>query len=167
MSTPCIETTPLRSGERFRVSRVGVCVPMGPARRYVHGLHLSSDIALTVRADSVGRRPVLLAGALGLTISSIGFGLAKSVVAVLLFRSLGAFETFQHDEIHNLTATFVTAGVFAAATTIVHTVLADITDSSNQAVLFPLYGLIWPLGATIGFVYVHCQVHSYQYVTFL
>ena len=44
------------------------------------------------------------------------------------------------------------AGAFAAATGVVHSVLGDITDTTNQATAFPIYGLIWPLGATIGYV---------------
>lgn len=33
-----------------------------------------------------------------------------------------------------------------------HSIIGEITDSTNQATAFPIYGLCWPLGAIIGYV---------------
>lgn len=34
---------------------------------------------------------------------------------------------------------------------VIHSVVAELTDASNQAVAFPIYGLVWPLGNIIGY----------------
>ena len=34
-----------------------------------------------------------------------------------------------------------------------HSALGELTDHTNQAIAFPIYGLAWPLGSTIGFVF--------------
>lgn len=31
-----------------------------------------------------------------------------------------------------------------------HSVLGELTDASTQALAFPIYGLVWPIGAIIG-----------------
>ena len=41
-------------------------------------------------------------------------------------------------------------GLFSGNVAVIHSVLGEITDSTNQATAFPLYGLCWPLGAIIG-----------------
>lgn len=43
-----------------------------------------------------------------------------------------------------------TGGLFSGNVAVIHSVLGEITDSSNQATAFPLYGLCWPLGGIIG-----------------
>jgi hypothetical protein len=35
-----------------------------------------------------------------------------------------------------------------------HSVLGELTDSTNQAIAFPIYGLVWPVGAIIGCVLI-------------
>lgn len=57
-------------------------------------------------------------------------GLSSSLGGVLFARSLGGF--------------------FSGNIAVIHSVLGEITDSTNQAIAFPLYGLCWPLGAIIG-----------------
>jgi hypothetical protein len=44
------------------------------------------------------------------------------------------------------------AGLFSGNVAVLHSVLGELTDASNQAIAFPIYGLTWPLGAIIGFV---------------
>lgn len=41
-------------------------------------------------------------------------------------------------------------GLFSGNIAVIHSVLGEITDSTNQAIAFPIYGLCWPLGAIIG-----------------
>ncbi|KAI0928813.1 hypothetical protein AcW1_005945 [Taiwanofungus camphoratus] len=42
------------------------------------------------------------------------------------------------------------AGIFSGNIAVIHSVLGELTDSTNQAIAFPIYGLFWPLGAIIG-----------------
>ncbi|KAF8509541.1 MFS general substrate transporter [Gautieria morchelliformis] len=81
-------------------------------------------------SDVIGRRPVILVGIVGLALATFVFGLSKSFVAVLVTRCL--------------------AGALAGNVATIHAVLAEITDMSNVAVAFPVYGLCWPVGSIIG-----------------
>jgi MFS family permease len=74
---------------------------------------------------------VLLAGTLGGGIAGLLFGWSKTLPMLLFARCL--------------------AGLFSGTLTVGNTVLGDLTDSTNQAVAFPIYGLVWPLGAIIGY----------------
>ncbi|EEB97607.1 hypothetical protein MPER_03041, partial [Moniliophthora perniciosa FA553] len=69
-------------------------------------------------------------GTLGVAIATVWFGFSTSLAEIILSRCL--------------------AGIFAGTIAVVHSVLAEITDSTNQAVAFPIYGLFWPLGAILG-----------------
>ncbi|TFK55183.1 MFS general substrate transporter [Heliocybe sulcata] len=81
-------------------------------------------------SDVIGRRPVIILGTVGIAFTSLIFGLSKSLVGVLVARGL--------------------AGIFCGNISVIQSVLAEITDSSNQAVAYPIYGLMWPLGVIIG-----------------
>ncbi|KAJ4488465.1 major facilitator superfamily domain-containing protein [Lentinula aciculospora] len=81
-------------------------------------------------SDQIGRRPVIMAGTLGVALSTMYFGVSSSIIDLLICRCI--------------------AGVFAGTASVVHTVLGEITDSTNQAAAFPLYGLVWPIGSIIG-----------------
>ncbi|KAG2158160.1 major facilitator superfamily domain-containing protein [Suillus bovinus] len=81
-------------------------------------------------SDVIGRRPVIFLGIIGLATTTLMFGLSKSLVSVLVARSLG--------------------GLFSGNIAVVHSVLGEITDSTNQNVAMPIYGLCWPIGSIIG-----------------
>ncbi|KAJ3741817.1 major facilitator superfamily domain-containing protein [Lentinula detonsa] len=81
-------------------------------------------------SDRLGRRPVIMTGTLGVALSTMYFGVSSSILDLLICRCI--------------------AGVFAGTASVVHTVLGEITDSTNQAAAFPLYGLVWPIGSIIG-----------------
>ncbi|KAH8107026.1 MFS general substrate transporter [Cristinia sonorae] len=81
-------------------------------------------------SDRVGRRPVVLIGITGIALSTLLLGVSHSLFGVLLARSLG--------------------GLFSGNIAVIHSVLGEITDSTNQAIAFPIYGLCWPLGSIIG-----------------
>lgn len=51
-----------------------------------------------------------------------------------------------------LLANTSTGGLASGNIAVIHSVLGEITDASNQAVVFPIYGIIWPLGSIIGLV---------------
>jgi len=44
------------------------------------------------------------------------------------------------------------AGLFSGNVAVIPSVLCEITDSSNQALAFPIFGLFWPIGAIVGYV---------------
>jgi MFS family permease len=81
-------------------------------------------------SDVIGRRPVIFIGIFGLAITTLMLGLSKSLASVLVARCLG--------------------GLFSGNIAVIHSVLGEITDSTNQMVALPIYGLIWPLGSIIG-----------------
>ncbi|KAI0646944.1 MFS general substrate transporter [Trametes meyenii] len=81
-------------------------------------------------SDIIGRRPVVLLGIMGIGISTMFFGVSTTLTGLIMARSL--------------------SGLFSGNIAVIHSVLGEITDSSNQAIAFPLYGLCWPLGAIIG-----------------
>ena len=47
------------------------------------------------------------------------------------------------------------AGLFSGNVAVMHSVLGEITDASNQAIAYPIYGLCWPLGVIIGYARFH------------
>ncbi|KAJ7273203.1 major facilitator superfamily domain-containing protein [Mycena rebaudengoi] len=81
-------------------------------------------------SDIIGRRPIILTGALGLAVVTLLLGFCSSLTQILIVRAL--------------------AGCLAGNLAVYHSILAEITDSSNQAVAYPLYSFTWPFGATIG-----------------
>ncbi|KAG5645916.1 hypothetical protein DXG03_005063 [Asterophora parasitica] len=81
-------------------------------------------------SDIVGRRPVVILGTLGLVITTALLGFSSSLSQILLSRCL--------------------AGLFSGNVAVIHSVLGELTDSTNQGLAFPIYGLFWPLGAIIG-----------------
>ncbi|KAI1795984.1 MFS general substrate transporter [Ganoderma leucocontextum] len=81
-------------------------------------------------SDVIGRRPIVLLGIFGIGLATVFMGLSSSLGGVLFARSL--------------------SGLFSGNIAVIHSVLGEITDSTNQAIAFPLYGLCWPLGSIIG-----------------
>ncbi|KAL0947387.1 hypothetical protein HGRIS_013502 [Hohenbuehelia grisea] len=81
-------------------------------------------------SDVIGRRPVIIMGVTGLTLTTILFGLSSNLTQVLISRTL--------------------AGVFTGNVAIIPSVLCEITDYSNQAKAFPIFGLFWPIGSIVG-----------------
>jgi MFS family permease len=81
-------------------------------------------------SDIVGRRPVVLVGSIGMGVMTLLFGLSQNLTSVMITRSLN--------------------GLFAGNIAVVQSVLGEISDSSNQAITFPIYAMIWPMGAILG-----------------
>ncbi|KAI0664917.1 MFS general substrate transporter [Cubamyces menziesii] len=81
-------------------------------------------------SDTIGRRPVVLLGIFGIGLATLFMGVSTTLAGVILARCLGGF--------------------FSGNIAVIHSVLGEITDSTNQSIAFPLYGLCWPLGAIIG-----------------
>ncbi|KAF9061696.1 major facilitator superfamily domain-containing protein [Rhodocollybia butyracea] len=81
-------------------------------------------------SNKIGRKPVIMAGTLGVALSTMYFGLSSSLTELLVSRAVG--------------------GVFGGTVAVVQSVVGEITDASNQAAAFPIYGLVWPLGGIAG-----------------
>ncbi|KAJ7684667.1 major facilitator superfamily domain-containing protein [Mycena polygramma] len=81
-------------------------------------------------SDVVGRRPVILAGAASLAIVTLPLGLCTSLTQIMICRAL--------------------AGFLAGNVAVYHSVLAEMTHHSHEAIAYPLYAFTYPFGATIG-----------------
>lgn len=81
-------------------------------------------------SDIIGRKPVLIAGMAGIGITTVQFGLSKSLSAALIARALG--------------------GMFSGNIAVIHSALGEITDSTNQALAVSIYGVMSPIGSIIG-----------------
>ncbi|KAF7984642.1 hypothetical protein HWV62_12879 [Athelia sp. TMB] len=81
-------------------------------------------------ADRVGRRPVILGANLGCAIATFCFGLSTSFREMLISRAL--------------------AGLFSGGTPVNHSVIGELTDSTNFGLAYPIYSLAWPTGLILG-----------------
>ena len=83
-------------------------------------------------SDRIGRKPVLLGGLLGLTLSMVGFGLARDYWALVLARCA--------------------EGALNGNIGVTKSMMAEITDASNRARGFAYLPMVWALGSTLGCV---------------
>ncbi|KIP03902.1 hypothetical protein PHLGIDRAFT_15569 [Phlebiopsis gigantea 11061_1 CR5-6] len=81
-------------------------------------------------SDRVGRKPVIATGMLGLAASTLAFGASHSVASALAFRFLN--------------------GVFSGFIGVIHSVVGELSDKTNQSTAFPLYDIISALGFVVG-----------------
>ncbi|GJE97069.1 MFS general substrate transporter [Phanerochaete sordida] len=81
-------------------------------------------------SDWVGRTPVIGFGMLGLALSTLLFGASQSIAMAVAARLLG--------------------GVFSGFIGVIHSVVGELSDTSNQATAFPFYDIISALGFVIG-----------------
>ncbi|GAA5983821.1 hypothetical protein JCM5350_007560 [Sporobolomyces pararoseus] len=81
-------------------------------------------------SDRIGRKPVLLIGLSGVTISIVAFGMSKSFTALVISRCLG--------------------GALNGNVAVIKGTMGEITDETNQARAFSFLPLAWSLGSVIG-----------------
>ncbi|KAH9902586.1 MFS general substrate transporter [Cubamyces lactineus] len=81
-------------------------------------------------SDRIGRKPVLLGGLLGLTLSMIGFGLSRQYWALVLSRCA--------------------EGALNGNIGVTKSMMAEITDHTNRARGFAFLPMIWAVGGTLG-----------------
>ncbi|KAG9087870.1 hypothetical protein FS749_002582, partial [Ceratobasidium sp. UAMH 11750] len=81
-------------------------------------------------SDRIGRRPVLLFGLCGLSISIFSFGLSKTFVGLVLARAL--------------------SGALNGNIGVAKSMLGELTDETNQAQCFAFLPIVWSAGSTIG-----------------
>ncbi|KAI0688763.1 MFS general substrate transporter [Cytidiella melzeri] len=81
-------------------------------------------------SDRFGRTRIIAFGTLGLGLSAAGFGLSKSFAQALLFRFL--------------------SGIFTGYIGVIHSVVGELSNASNQSTAFPFYDIISALGFILG-----------------
>ncbi|KAJ2461142.1 hypothetical protein GGF42_000389 [Coemansia sp. RSA 2424] len=81
-------------------------------------------------SDRIGRRPVLIAGLIGMLAVSILFGVCKTFTTALLVR--------------------MAAGVFAGNAAVMKSAMAEIADDTNRSRMMALLPLTWNVGSMVG-----------------
>ncbi|KAF8325457.1 MFS general substrate transporter [Cantharellus anzutake] len=81
-------------------------------------------------SDRIGRKPVLMIGLMGLTVSMLSFGLSKSFTSLIISRAI--------------------AGMLSGNIGVTKTMISELSDGSNRAVAFSLLPIAWTIGATSG-----------------
>ncbi|SGY79791.1 BQ5605_C008g05223 [Microbotryum silenes-dioicae] len=80
-------------------------------------------------SDRIGRKPVMLIGLSGLTLSVVLFGIQKSFLGLVLCRMVG--------------------GALNGNVAVIKSIVAELTDASNQARAFSYLPLAWSMGSII------------------
>ncbi|KAG9119728.1 hypothetical protein FRC07_005099, partial [Ceratobasidium sp. 392] len=81
-------------------------------------------------SDRIGRKPVILFGTFGVSLCAALFGLSSSFVHMVGARTL--------------------AGLLSGYVAVLHSVLGEMSDETNQAAVYPIYSLCYPIGTFIG-----------------
>ncbi|KZP16700.1 MFS general substrate transporter [Athelia psychrophila] len=81
-------------------------------------------------SDHVGRKPILLVGLFGLSLSMISFGMSKSFWGLVVSRCL--------------------AGLLNGNVGVIKSMMGELTDSTNIAQGMALMPVVWSTGATVG-----------------
>ena len=56
------------------------------------------------------------------------------------------------------------AGIFSANAAVILSAIGEVTDSTNQTLAFPIFGLCWPLGSIIGSIQILLPSFVFSYV---
>ncbi|KAJ3573998.1 hypothetical protein NP233_g2071 [Leucocoprinus birnbaumii] len=81
-------------------------------------------------SDFIGRKPVMLVGLIGSSLSMLCFGLSKSFWGLVISRCL--------------------CGLLNGNIGVMKSVMGELTDSSNRAEGFAMIPVVWAVGATLG-----------------
>jgi hypothetical protein len=93
----------------------------------------------------------VFAGLVGIAVTTTAFGLSTSFAGIVASRFFGQFSLplKHYESVHTLTTA---GGLVAGNVAVIHSILAEITDDTNQDLAVPIYSLSWPVGTVIGFV---------------
>lgn len=86
-------------------------------------------------SDTLGRKPVILTGLLGLGLSMYCFGLSRTFTGLVVSRSL--------------------SGALNGNIGVIKSIMGEMTDETNIARAIAWFPLSWSTGATIGCVLLH------------
>ncbi|CAE6424689.1 unnamed protein product [Rhizoctonia solani] len=81
-------------------------------------------------SDRIGRKPVVLFSVFGVALSSGLFGFSNSFAHMMAARTI--------------------AGLLSGYVAVLHSILGEITDDTNQAAAYPIYALCYPIGSLVG-----------------
>ncbi|CAE6414863.1 unnamed protein product [Rhizoctonia solani] len=81
-------------------------------------------------SDRIGRKPVVLFSVFGVALSSGLFGFSTSFAHMMTARTI--------------------AGLLSGYVAVLHSILGEITDDTNQASAYPIYALCYPIGSFLG-----------------
>ncbi|PFH48541.1 hypothetical protein AMATHDRAFT_49464 [Amanita thiersii Skay4041] len=81
-------------------------------------------------SDHIGRKPILLFGLVGMTLSMLSFGLSRTYGGLMISRCL--------------------CGLLNGNIGVMKSVMGELTDPSNRAEAFALIPVVWATGATLG-----------------
>jgi hypothetical protein len=87
---------------------------------------------------------------LGMNLATLLFGLQRTLVGLLLVRCLGQSLCYPWFTNHDLCHCTISGGFFSGNVAVIYSVLGELTDSTNQAIAFPIFSLAWPVGSIIG-----------------
>ncbi|KAG8960808.1 hypothetical protein FRC00_014094 [Tulasnella sp. 408] len=100
----------------------------------IESLFFLSEFLMVLRwgrlSDRYGRKPIILCGLMGMTVSSACFGLSKSFMALVISRSL--------------------AGLLSGNIGVMKSALGEILDPTNIAEGCAMLPVVWSAGSTIG-----------------
>ncbi|EUC56946.1 MFS multidrug transporter [Rhizoctonia solani AG-3 Rhs1AP] len=81
-------------------------------------------------SDRIGRKPVVLFSVFGVALSSGLFGFSNSFAHMMAARTI--------------------AGLLSGYVAVLHSILGEITDDTNQSAAYPIYALCYPIGSLVG-----------------
>ena len=101
-------------------------------------------------SDHVGRKPIILTGLLGLSLSMISFGISKSFWGLVV----------RYDSERSICVSYpclyvcsrCLAGLLNGNVGVLKSMMGELTDSSNIAQGMALLPVVWSTGATVGYV---------------
>ena len=103
-------------------------------------------------SDTVGRRPILLMGLFGLSLSMISFGMSKSYWGLVIRWGSSAFPHLMR---LNTVNSRCLAGLLNGNVGVIKSMMGELTDSSNIAQGMALMPVVWSTGATVGYASSH------------
>lgn len=94
----------------------------------------------------------MFTGLVGIAVTTTAFGLSTSFAGILASRFFGWFSLSCRPWSSTHPDGPTKGGLVAGNVAVIHSILAEITDDTNQDLAVPIYSLSWPVGTVVGFV---------------